>query len=88
MRAVRAGAARIWEIKGVHPPRRWVKPFAFFSSLFDINHARKVFADGCWADEGARVPLRLGFGDIGGMTGRYWANNQIWDKGEGRARGW
>lgn len=46
-----------------------------------------MYIDGI-AEEGARVPLRLGFGDIGDTTGRYWANDQIWDKGEGKVRDW
>ena len=39
-------------------------------------------------EEGARVPLRLAFGDIGDTTGVYWANEEIWQKGEGGVRVW
>ncbi|KAF2136912.1 uncharacterized protein K452DRAFT_322144 [Aplosporella prunicola CBS 121167] len=40
------------------------------------------------ADEGARIPLRLGFGDVGGVSGRYWANESVGGKGEGSVLEW
>ncbi|KAI4209323.1 MAG: hypothetical protein LQ351_007749, partial [Letrouitia transgressa] len=36
------------------------------------------------AEEGAKIPIRVGFGDIGGLTGQFWANDNIWGKGEGK----
>ena len=36
--------------------------------------------------EGARVPIRVGFGDIGDVTGAYWANAEIWGTGEGEVQ--
>ena len=38
--------------------------------------------------EGARIPIRLGFGDIGEVTGRYWGNNSISGKGDGQVQDW
>ncbi|KAL8826705.1 MAG: hypothetical protein Q9191_003630 [Dirinaria sp. TL-2023a] len=38
--------------------------------------------------EGARIPIRLGFGDIGGVTGRYWGNDSISGKGDGQVQDW
>lgn len=38
--------------------------------------------------EGARIPVRLGFGDIGDVTGRYWGNNSISGKGDGEVQEW
>ena len=43
---------------------------------------------GSVVEEGARIPLRVGFGDINGLTGKYWANDEIWGKGEGRVQAW
>ncbi|KAK5118435.1 hypothetical protein LTR62_002949 [Meristemomyces frigidus] len=40
------------------------------------------------AEEGARIPVRLAFGDMGGVTGRYWANGSIRGKGEGEVQEW
>lgn len=39
-------------------------------------------------DQGATIPLRLAFGDIGGVTGKYWANSSIRGKGEGEVQEW
>lgn len=41
-----------------------------------------------WLEQGARVPIRVGFGDIGGVTGKYWANDEIWESGEGSVQDW
>ncbi|KAL1305812.1 hypothetical protein AAFC00_003974 [Neodothiora populina] len=39
-------------------------------------------------EDGARIPVRLGFGDIGRVTGRYWANPGISDTGDGKVVEW
>ena len=38
--------------------------------------------------DGAKIPIRLGFGDIGGVTGRYWGNPSIADTGDGQVMEW
>lgn len=38
--------------------------------------------------DGAKIPIRLGFGDIGGVTGRYWGNPSIADTGYGQVMEW
>ncbi|KAG9576375.1 NAD(P)-binding protein, partial [Aureobasidium melanogenum] len=38
--------------------------------------------------DGAKIPVKLGFGDISGTTGRYWANPGISDKGDGQVMAW
>lgn len=38
--------------------------------------------------EGAKIPVKLGFGNIGAVTGRYWSNDGIADKGDGRVQEW
>ena len=45
-------------------------------------------ANRCSPAEGARIPIRLGFGDIQGVTGRYWGNNSISGKGFGQVQEW
>jgi len=39
-------------------------------------------------EEGAKIPYRLGFKDIGGVSGRYWGNKSISGKGEGQVMSW
>lgn len=39
-------------------------------------------------EDGAKIPIRVGFGDIGGVTGKYWANDDIGGKGEGKVQKW
>lgn len=39
-------------------------------------------------EEGARIPYRLGFKDIQGVSGRYWGNKSISGKGEGQVMTW
>ena len=39
-------------------------------------------------EEGARIPVRLAVGDLGGVTGRYWGNDNISDTGEGKVQEW
>ena len=38
--------------------------------------------------DGAKIPIRLGFGDIDGVSGRYWGNPSIADSGEGQVMEW
>lgn len=38
--------------------------------------------------EGARIPVRLAVGDIGSVSGEYWANESVRGKGEGEVQGW
>lgn len=39
-------------------------------------------------EEGARIPLRLAVGDIGQVSGRYWANNSVASTGDGQVQDW
>ncbi|RMZ02387.1 hypothetical protein D0860_07226 [Hortaea werneckii] len=39
-------------------------------------------------EQGAAIPVRLGFGDIRGESGRYWANANVRSKGEGEVQEW
>jgi carbonyl reductase 1 len=39
-------------------------------------------------EEGARIPVRLAFDDLGGVSGKYWANSSVRGKGEGEVQGW
>jgi len=39
-------------------------------------------------EEGAKIPVRLALGDDGGVTGIYWANDSIKDRGEGKVQEW
>jgi carbonyl reductase 1 len=39
-------------------------------------------------EEGARVPIHLAFDDLEGVTGRYWANDSISGKGDGKVQEW
>ncbi|KAK5137914.1 hypothetical protein LTR08_006683 [Meristemomyces frigidus] len=40
------------------------------------------------AEQGAKIPLRLAFGELGGVTGSYWGNDSIREKGEGKVQEW
>ncbi|KAF2767208.1 NAD(P)-binding protein [Teratosphaeria nubilosa] len=40
------------------------------------------------AEEGARIPVRLAVGEVGGVSGAYWANESVRGKGEGSVREW
>jgi carbonyl reductase 1 len=40
------------------------------------------------AEEGARVPLNIAFGDIGGVSGKYWENESVSGKGPGKVSDW
>jgi len=46
------------------------------------------YADELCLEEGAAIPLRLGFGDIGGISGEYWANESTDGKGDGTVSVW
>jgi carbonyl reductase 1 len=37
-------------------------------------------------EDGATIPLRLAFGDVGDVTGKYWANSSIRGKGDGEVQ--
>ncbi|KAJ6189137.1 hypothetical protein N7519_004045 [Penicillium mononematosum] len=37
-------------------------------------------------DEGARIPVRLAIGDIGNISGRYWANDSVASTGHGKVQ--
>ena len=39
-------------------------------------------------EDGAKIPVRLAFGDIGGITGAYWANASVRSKEEGEVQVW
>jgi carbonyl reductase 1 len=39
-------------------------------------------------EDGAKIPVRLAFGDIGGVTGRYWANSSVRSREEGEVQEW
>lgn len=39
-------------------------------------------------EDGAKIPIRLGFKDIGGVTGRYWSNPSVADTGSGQTMDW
>ncbi|PLB41290.1 NAD(P)-binding protein [Aspergillus candidus] len=39
-------------------------------------------------EEGAKIPLRLAVGDIEQVSGRYWADDSVADKGNGKVQGW
>jgi len=39
-------------------------------------------------EEGARIPVRLALGDLGGVTGKYWANDSIRGRGDGEVQEW
>lgn len=36
--------------------------------------------------DGAKIPVRLAFADIGGITGKYWENSSVFSTGEGQVR--
>ena len=38
--------------------------------------------------DGAKIPIRLGFEDISGTTGRYWGNRSVADTGSGQIMDW
>lgn len=38
--------------------------------------------------EGAKIPVKLAIGDIGNVSGGYWANDSIVDTGDGKLREW
>jgi len=38
--------------------------------------------------EGARIPLKLAFGDVRGVTGEYWENPSVSGKASGNPSDW
>lgn len=44
--------------------------------------------DGELLVDGIKIPVRLGFKDIDGITGKFWANPGVSDTGEGRVMNW
>ena len=81
MLAVQAGSPRIWERWLVlNLQNRQVSSWPSIMSCVRVTDS--VVADG------AKIPIRLGFGDIGGVTGRYWGNPSIADSGDGQVMEW
>ncbi|KIW06536.1 uncharacterized protein PV09_02967 [Verruconis gallopava] len=39
-------------------------------------------------EQGARIPLRLAFGDVKGISGAYWANDSVRSKEDGKPQDW
>lgn len=39
-------------------------------------------------EEGARIPVKLALGDIDGVSGVFWANDDIKGRGEGKVQKW
>ena len=39
-------------------------------------------------EEGARIPVKLAFDDIGGVSGKYWANPSVSGRGSDEMRDW
>jgi carbonyl reductase 1 len=39
-------------------------------------------------EEGARIPMRLAFGDVQGISGRYWANGSVSSTEDGEPQEW
>lgn len=39
-------------------------------------------------EEGARIPLRLAFDDLDGVTGEYWANDSVRSRESGKVQAW
>lgn len=39
-------------------------------------------------EEGARIPVRLAAEDIGGISGKFWKNSSLTEKGYGQATDW
>lgn len=39
-------------------------------------------------EEGARVPVRLAFDDLDGVTGEYWANDSVRSRESGKVQPW
>lgn len=39
-------------------------------------------------EEGARIPVRLALDDLGGVSGKYWANGSIRSRDAGEVQEW
>jgi hypothetical protein len=53
---------------------------SFIDNVADLSHL--VVA------EGAKIPLKLAFGDIQGVSGAYWANDSISSTDDGKVQEW
>jgi len=71
------------KMAGSTPPKRPGRPFQL-----DTTQCPCLTANISWAVEGAKIPIRLGFKDIDGVTGKYWGNRSISGKGEGQVLRW
>ena len=80
MHAVQVGWIPIWEVLWANHPRSPVRTIPLLTLLTKLLTEALV--------EGAKIPVKLGFGDISGTTGRYWANPGIADKGDGQVLAW
>lgn len=60
-------------------------PGTHYRMILDVQ---MEVTNSCDTEEGARVPIRVGLGDIGGVTGKWWANPNIDDTGEGAVKSW
>jgi hypothetical protein len=56
--------------------------------LFHRSPAHRVLTHSDVTEEGARVPLNIALKDIGGTTGKYWANSSVSGTGEGQVQKW
>jgi carbonyl reductase 1 len=50
-----------------------------------MRRAREPIVD---TEDGAKIPLRLAFKDIGNTSGRFWENDSISSTAEGKIREW
>lgn len=39
-------------------------------------------------EDGAKIPVRLALEDLGGVTGRYWANGSVRSRESGEVQEW
>ena len=81
MLAARVGSPQTWERWLVlnHQSHQVSPSSSIFIASGSLNRATA---------DGAKIPLRLGFGDIGDVTGRYWGNPSIADSGDGQVMEW
>ena len=82
MLAARVGSPQTWgRWLVLSPQSHQVSPLSSISNCFWVTKS------GPTAD-GAKIPIRLGFGNIGDVTGRYWGNPSIADSGNGQVMEW
>jgi hypothetical protein len=80
-RAVQVGWILTWEVSWANHLRNLVRiVLTWYILMTDLLTESLV--------EGAKIPVKLGFGEISGTTGRYWANPGIADKGDGQVMAW